>query len=52
MCEKFTTDNEMTLADHAESWMKENGYKIPSRESTEWKNLYEKWIDYAFSDFS
>ena len=42
---------EMTLADHAEAWHKENGNSIPARDSEEWEVMYQSWIDFAFSDF-
>lgn len=42
----------MTLADHAEVWAHKNNVPIPTdKESAEWQYMYEKWIDYAFSDF-
>ena len=44
----MANESELTMADHAESWMKENGYVIPERHTEEWKRLYAKWIDYAF----
>lgn len=43
----MTNDTE-TLADHAESWAKEQGKTIPARGTDEWTKLYESWIDYAF----
>lgn len=38
----------LTMADYAELWMKESGYTIPGRDTEEWKQLYAKWVDYAF----
>jgi len=37
-----------TLADHAEEWMKDEGFSIPERNTKEWNDLYAKWINYAF----
>ena len=41
---------ELTLADHAEAWARENGEDVPVRDTPEWQVMYERWIDYAFSD--
>lgn len=42
---------EKTLADHADEWLKEQGYDVPPRNTKAWRKLYEKWIDFAFKDF-
>jgi hypothetical protein len=41
---------EMTLADHAEAWCKEQGNEVPARDSDEWQRMYETWATWAFSD--
>ena len=40
----------MTLADHAEAWAKEQGETVPPRNTAMWRELYERWIEYAFRD--
>lgn len=40
---------EMTLADHAEAWWKEQEKTVPERGTGEWDKMYAEWIDYAFS---
>jgi hypothetical protein len=42
---------ELTLADHAEMWTKENGGTVPPRDSHEYQEMYQRWIAYAFADF-
>ena len=42
------TEDTLTMADHAEAWIKEQGKPIPVRFTPEWKKLYYLWIDYAF----
>lgn len=46
------TPDQMTMHDHAEAWMTEQGKAIPARDSQEYKALYAQWIDYAFKDFA
>lgn len=41
---------EMTLADHAEHWCREQGKDVPPRDSDEWQAMYETWAVWAFSD--
>ncbi len=41
---------EMTLADHAEAWWRENGRTLPPRGTAEWQAMYETWVDWAFAD--
>ena len=41
-----------TLAWHAEQWWIEKGNKVPSRDTKEWQNMYEEWIEFAFKDFA
>lgn len=44
--------SELTFAEHAEKWWEEQGKTIPSdRNSQEWRDMYEKWIEFAFQDF-
>ena len=41
---------EMTLADHAEYWCREQGKQVPARDTAEWQAMYEAWATWAFSD--
>ena len=41
---------EMTLADHAEAWWREQGKEVPSRDTDEWQAMYETWVAWAFAD--
>ena len=43
---------EMTLADHAEAWTREQGKQVPARNTPEWETMYEKWVEFAFADFT
>lgn len=40
----------MTLADHAIAWATENGETIPPFDSPAFIALYERWVEWAFSD--
>lgn len=41
---------EMTLAEHAEAWGREQGKEVPSnRQSPEWETMYFAWWKFAFS---
>ena len=42
---------DLTLADYAELWQKDRGIPVPERDTPEWMEMYERWIDYAFADF-
>jgi hypothetical protein len=42
--------SEMTLADHAEAWQREQGKEVPAHDTDEWKAMYEAWATWAFSD--
>ena len=42
--------SEMTLADHAEAWWKEQGNEVPPRGTNEWQQMYEAWVEWAFAD--
>jgi len=39
------------LYDIAEDWARAEGREVPPRDTEEWKQMYEAWIDYAFADF-
>ena len=41
---------EMTLADHAEAWWREQGKKVPPPDTDEWRAMYEAWVAWAFGD--
>ena len=41
----------MTCAEHAEYWWREQGETVPPENTPEWQAMYEKWIDFAFADF-
>ena len=40
-----------TLADHAELWAKSQGIRVAKRETPEWLEMYERWVNWAFADF-
>jgi hypothetical protein len=40
---------EKTLADHAEAWAKSRGERVPPRNTDAWRDMYERWIEHAFS---
>jgi hypothetical protein len=40
--------SKITLADHAEAWWKEQGNTVPERHTPNWKEMYQKWVAYAF----
>ncbi len=44
----MSTDCQMTFADHAEAWCRETGESVPDRDTTEWQEMYQEWIKYAF----
>ncbi|CAK0755943.1 hypothetical protein CCP3SC1AL1_2210011 [Gammaproteobacteria bacterium] len=39
---------ELTLGEHAEMWWGKKGNKVPKRNTKEWKEMYIKWVNYAF----
>jgi hypothetical protein len=41
---------EMTLADHAEAWWREQGNRVSRRDTKAWQRMYERWVAWAFSD--
>ena len=40
---------EMTLAEHAEAWCRETNNIVPTRGTSEWDDMYARWVDFAFS---
>ncbi len=40
-----------TLAEHAEAWWREQGKEVPPANTRAWVDMYEKWIEFAFSEF-
>jgi len=40
-----------TFADHAELWAKSQGIRVAERETPEWLDMYERWVNWAFADF-
>lgn len=50
-CGQFKPVEEITLAEHAEEWWKEKGNTVPDKDSQEYSDMYEKWCNFAFSDF-
>jgi len=44
--------DKMTLAEHAEAWWKENGNMVPPKDTLEYENMYEKWHEFAFQNFT
>lgn len=42
----------MTLGEHAEAWWKEQGKEAPPRNTDEWREMYETWVEWAFSDLT
>ena len=45
------SQNEMTLADHAEAWWKEQGKIVPPIDTPEYEEMYQRWHTFAFQDF-
>ena len=43
------TDEEMTLAEHAEYWWRQEGKEVPPRGTDQWQAMYETWVNWAFS---
>lgn len=44
---------EMTLAEHAEAWWREQGKEVPpNRQSPEWETMYLAWWKFAFEPWS
>jgi hypothetical protein len=43
-------NGQMTLAQHAEAWWREQGNIVPDRDTAEWDRMYEAWVTWAFAD--
>ena len=41
---------ELTLAEHAEAWWREQGKRVPRRGTASWQKMYETWAKWAFAD--
>jgi hypothetical protein len=41
---------ELTLAEHAEAWWREQGKRVPRRGTARWQKMYETWAEWAFAD--
>jgi hypothetical protein len=41
---------ELTMADHAEAWWREQGKRVPRRDTARWQEMYETWAEWAFAD--
>lgn len=39
-----------TLAEHAEEWFKEQGFKVPPKGTPEYKEMYRRWHQFAFEN--
>jgi hypothetical protein len=39
-----------TLSDHAEAWTIEQGGTVPPKDTPEYLEMYEKWVNWAFQD--
>lgn len=48
-CKKL---EQMTLAEHAEAWQREQGKEVPDRDTEAWQTMYEQWVDFAFQGIS
>ena len=44
-------DDDLSLADHAEMWARENGETVSLQDTVAWNAMYERWIEFAFEDF-
>jgi hypothetical protein len=43
------SEDDKTLAEHAEEWWFEQGKIVPEEGTPEWTAMYEKWHKFAFS---
>ncbi len=41
---------EMTWAEHAERWWKEQGKTVPPKDTKEWDSMFFLWYKYAVSN--
>jgi len=39
----------MTLADHAETWARENSEVVSPRDTPDWQTMYERWHAFVFA---
>jgi len=46
----MSNNDNLTMAETAEMWWTEQGKIVPNRDTPEWDEMYEKWIDFAFID--
>lgn len=42
---------EQTLADHAEQWWREQGKRVPKRNTRAWNEMFLSWHQFAFEGF-
>ena len=40
---------ELTLSQHAELWYAEQGNIVPQKGTSEWDDMYAKWVKFAFA---
>ena len=40
--------NKKTLWEHAEEWWVEQGKTVPKKNTPEYEQMYEEWVDWAF----
>lgn len=45
------SEQDVTMAEHAEAWWSEKGRKVPRRDTMAWNDMYQKWVNYAFKSF-
>ena len=41
---------ELTLAEHAEAWWREQGKQVARRGTARWRKMYETWAKWAFAN--
>ena len=39
---------DIPLYKHAEMWWSEQGKKVPSEDTEEYRKMYEKWVEFAY----
>lgn len=44
--------DDLCMADHADMWSISNGEPVRERNTPEWGEMYERWVDFAFADLS
>lgn len=45
-------EDNLTMAQHAECWWKLQGNEVPPQLSPEYNEMYEKWVEFAFSNLT